>query len=69
MLSEEEIRIVKALDNWRSGGLPGIVIGEQTSVGEMEPSERTRQIIAEIKSLLTELEGAFENLSSNVTQG
>ena len=66
MMSEEEIRVVKILDNLLSGEMLWQTRKDRVSVGDLEPHERTSRVLEEIMALIEQLKSSFEILQSKV---
>ena len=68
MLSEEETKIIKALDSWLSEKISWQTKKDQVSIGDLEPDERTRRVIEEIEASIMRLKSSFESLLNKVQQ-
>lgn len=66
MLSEEEIKIIQALDSWLSEEMLWQSEQERVSVGDLEPNERTRRVLEEIQASIEQIKSSFELLLNKV---
>ncbi|WP_258359417.1 hypothetical protein [Moorella sulfitireducens (nom. illeg.)] len=66
MLSEEEIKIIQALDSWLSEEMIWQSEQQRVSVGDLEPSERTRRVFEEIQASIEQMKSSFELLLNKV---
>jgi len=66
MLSEEEIKVIQALDSWLSEEMLWQTEQDRVSVGDLEPNERTRRVLEEIQTSIEQIKSSFELLLNKV---
>lgn len=66
MLSEEEMKVIQALDSWLSEEMLWQTEQDRVSVGDLEPNERTRRVLEEIQASIEQIKSSFELLLNKV---